>query len=106
MKKKKKIELLLSDQVKLLSFLRTKYKLYHLSNVFLPDLQYGVWEYLKKEGISLTSEQSEEAARFAIAFLQKEDVLRRLDGRTWMLNFPLFKVMRVQQIQLKLPTAA
>jgi hypothetical protein len=97
---------LLSNQDEMLAFLKSKFKLYHLSNVFFRDLHYGVWEFLKRHGVCLRCRQSEEIAHEVIVSLEKKNILKKLDEQTWLLNYPQFKLMAVQKIQLKVPIAA
>ena len=102
---KKYIDLLL-HQDELFTFLKSKFRLYHLSNVFFRDLHYGVWEFLEHHGVTLNYGQSEDIAREVIIMLEKKDILKNIDDRTWLLNYPRFKLMPVQKIQLKLQNAA
>jgi hypothetical protein len=97
---------LLSNQDEFLMFLKSKFKLYHLSNVFFRDLHYGVWEFLEHHGVTLNYGQSEDIACEVVIILEKKYILKRIDDRTWLLNYPQFKLMQVQKIQLKLPIAA
>ena len=97
---------LLSNQDELFTFLKSKFKLYHLSNVFFRDLHYGIWEFLKHHGVSLRYGQSEDIAHEVIVSLEKKNILKKLDEQTWLLNYPRFKLIAVQRIQLKVPTAA
>jgi hypothetical protein len=97
---------LLSRHDQLLVFLKSKFKLYHLSNVFFRDLHYGIWEYLEHNGFVFNYGESEEIARIGIAMLEKAGILKKLDDRTWLLQYPQFKQRPVQKILIKLPTAA
>jgi hypothetical protein len=97
---------LLSNQDELFMFLKSEFKLYHLSNVFFRDLHYGVWEFLEHHGVTLNYGQSEDVAREEAAMLEKKNILKKVDDRTWLLNYPQFKLMQVQKIQLKVPAAA
>ena len=97
---------LLSNQDELFTFLKLKFKLYHLSNVFFRDLHYGVWEFLEHHGVTLHYGQSEDITREVVIMLEKKYILKKIDDRTWLLNYPQFKLMQVQKIQLKLPIAA
>ena len=101
---KKYIDLFL-NQDEFLKFLKSKFKLFHLSNVFYRDLHYGVWEFLDRHGVTLNYGRSEDIAREAITMLEKKSILKRIDDRTWLLNYLEFKLIRVQHIQLKVPTA-
>ncbi len=47
---KKKLELISQNHIEFLKFLKSKYPLFHLSNLFLRDIQYGVRFYLQNKG--------------------------------------------------------
>jgi hypothetical protein len=106
MNMEKKYVDLLSNQDELFAFLKSKFKLYHLSNVFFRDLHYGIWEFLKRQGVSLKYGQSEDIAHEVIVLLEEKNILKKLDEQTWLLNYPRFKLISVQKIQLKVPTVA
>jgi len=97
---------LLSNQDELLTFLKSKFKLYHLSNVFFRDLHYGIWGFLKRQGVSLEYGQSESIAHEVIISMEKKNILKKMDEKTWLLNYPQFKLISVKKMQLKVPTAA
>jgi hypothetical protein len=101
----KKYENILSNHDALLVFLKSKFKLYHQSNVFFRDLHYGIWEFLGQHGISMTYGKSEDMTHEVITSLEEKKILKRLDGRTWLLYYPQFRLMPVQRILIKIPTA-
>jgi hypothetical protein len=75
-----------------LLFSKGKFALFHLSNVFFRDIHYGVWEYLERQGIKLRYEEAEKVAREIVTMLEEKDILKRLNARTWLLNYPEFKL--------------
>jgi hypothetical protein len=97
--------LVTSHQDEFLAFLKSKFKLYHLSNVFFRDIHYGIWEFLQRHNVTLQYGQSEDIARSVIATLEEKHILRKLDDRTWLLDYPQFKLMPVQKTQLDVPSA-
>ncbi|MGD0590273.1 MAG: hypothetical protein ABSA44_05680 [Bacteroidota bacterium] len=97
----KKYTDLLSNHDELFAFLKSKFKLYHLSNVFFRDLHYGVWEFLKHRGVSLKYGESEDITHEVVVSLEKKNILRKLDEQTWLLNYPRFKLTSVQKNTVK-----
>jgi ABC-type thiamine transport system substrate-binding protein len=86
-----KIDMVTTSHDEFLKFLKSQFPLFHKSNVFLRDLQYGVMEYFQKEKkAKVKYVEAEVIARKFAEFLEKKDILRKLDSKTWMLNYPEF----------------
>jgi len=87
----KKIDLLTSNHIEFLKFLKTQFPLFHKSNVFFRDLQYGVMEYFEKEKKDKVKySEAETIAREYAAFMEKKEIFKKLDHQTWVLNYPDF----------------
>ncbi len=86
-----RLTFLLENQKDLLSFLRTKYKLFHLSNVFFRDLHYGVMSYLEWKDKPLQYSAGEDLTKQLIAKLESAGILKNVDRRAFLLQYPEFK---------------
>lgn len=91
------LKLFLDNQKEFLKFLKSKYKLVHLSNVFFRDIHYGVMAYLEMNGINLKYLEAEELAARLVATLEQSNVLKRINDRTWMLNYGEFALPRTKK---------
>ncbi len=80
-----------------LGFLRTRYSLFHLSNIFFRDLHYGVMAFLEMHGFSHAYTPSEDLTRRVISTYEKEGLLLPIDPRTWMLNYQPFRKAPAKQ---------
>ena len=74
-----------------LKFLKAKYHLYHLSNVFFRDMHYGVMAFLELNKIRFKYLEAEELTRKVVDSLEEANIIRKIDKLTWVLNFPEFK---------------
>jgi hypothetical protein len=88
-----------------LRFMKSKFQLYHLSNIFFRDVQYGVLEFLRRRGFSIKYGESEAAAYEVIAALEEKNILKKLDEQTWLLNYPPFKLTAVRRVEISMPAA-
>jgi hypothetical protein len=95
-----------SNQKEFLAFLKSKYQLYHLSNVFFRDIHYGVMAYLEYKGMKQRYTAAEEITSKVIESLEKKDILRRISRTAWMLNYPEFKKPAVKPAAPAKPAAA
>ena len=89
-----KIELITSNHIDFLNFLRTKFPLFHLSNVFFRDIHYGVRFYLENKGKKANYQEAEHIAKAVAEYLEQQKILRKLDHQTWVVNYPNFKVKK------------
>jgi hypothetical protein len=89
----------MTEQIKLfeekrsdfLRFLKAKYHLYHLSNVFFRDMHYGVMGYLEINKIKYKYLEAEELTHKVISSFEEANILRKIDKLTWVLTYPEFK---------------
>jgi hypothetical protein len=103
----------MTEQIKLfeekrsdfLKFLKAKYYLYHLSNVFFRDMHYGVMAYLEINKIKYKYLEAEDLTRKVIDSLEGANILRKIDKLTWVLNFPEFKKPAVKPAAPAKPAA-
>jgi len=80
-----------------LRFMKSKFPLYHLSNVFFRDLHYGVMNYLMGYRRKVNYSDGEKITRGVVAELEKLGILRPVDKQTWVLHYPEFQLPRVKK---------
>ncbi len=73
-----------------LQFLKTKFKLYHLSNVFFRDMHYGTMEFLKSNRIKLYYLDAEIVTKNIIAKMMQQGLLHEQPSAAYTLNYPEF----------------
>lgn len=86
-----KLKLLTDNNKEVWTLLKSKYKLFHLSNVFFRDLHYGVMSYLQLKGVKHGYVDAERLTMQWIEALENSGLLKRIDGDAYMLNNPEFK---------------
>jgi hypothetical protein len=93
MKKEKLIELsdyIKRDPVIFLNFLKANYPLFHNSNFFFRDLQYGIKKYYEKKDIFISTPDAEELAEEISDYFEGKEFFIRINTQTWKVNFPEF----------------
>ncbi len=83
-------ELIKNDYKVFLGFLKVKFPLFHNSNVFFRDLQFGIMSYLVRKGIKINNAQAESIAERMITFFEGEKIFTKIDKHSWRLNYPEF----------------
>ncbi|HAL57412.1 MAG TPA: hypothetical protein DCP63_13325 [Bacteroidetes bacterium] len=86
-----KAKLLVDGTKEILNYLRSKYRLYHLSNVFFRDIHYGLLSYLEVKGMKSSYAEAEHLTLMWISACEHSGVFKRVEGGAWMLNYPDFK---------------
>jgi len=81
----------INNRTEFLYYLRSKFRLYHKSNLFFRDMHFGVAGFFRERGIRLGYEQSELVARNVIRALVAAQIFREIDPRTWTLNYEEFQ---------------
>lgn len=78
----------------LLEFLRAKFPMFHNSNFFFRDLQFGIKSFFEKKDIHLGYSESEQLAKMISEFLQKEGIFIPTSNMSWKVNYPEFETSK------------
>ncbi len=99
----KYLEVITGNEAEFLKFLKMKFTLIHLSNIFFRDFHYGVMSFLQQKGIKLKYHDAEKVAVEAAAAFERKGLFKKIDHQSWLLNYPEFALPRVEK---KAPAAA
>lgn len=80
-----------SDINILLEFLRAKFPMFHNSNFFLRDLQFGIKSFFEKKDIKLSYSESENLAKMVAEYFKKEGIFKEINSQSWKVNYPEFE---------------
>jgi hypothetical protein len=80
------INLLINNRDDFFQYLKAKFPLFHNSNFFFRDLQFGVKGYFEKKGILLSYSDSEKLARLFSEKLIEQNIFIRLTDNSWKIN--------------------
>ncbi len=73
-----------------LNYLRAKFPLFHNSNFFHADFEYGIIGFLEKKGIFINYKEAKELSTLLAGFYEKSGVLVKINNQTWRVNYPDF----------------
>ncbi|HCY77379.1 MAG TPA: hypothetical protein DHV28_15790 [Ignavibacteriales bacterium] len=73
-----------------LSYLRAKFPVFHNSNLFSRDFQYGLKSFLEKKGIILNDPILIKLAKELSGFYETQGIFLRTSNQGWKLNYPEF----------------
>ena len=90
----------------ILSSLKSRFPVYHLSNIFLRDIQYGIQEYFAQRGARVTYAQAENLTRAFVDRLEREKIFIPIDAQTWVVHYPEFRKPVVKTAAPAKPAAA
>lgn len=83
---------IVGKEKELFTFMKQRgYPVYHMSNMFLRDIQYGIRDYYRTTfGKDIGSRKSDTFAENFIADMESKGLLRRFTHNTWILLMPEF----------------
>ena len=87
----KQLSYILDNEADVLTFLKARYPMYHLSNVFFRDIQYGIQLFLERKEMSVGYTAAEKISRSFVDQLAKKKILTPIDAQSWVLNYPEFR---------------
>ncbi len=88
------LKILINEERTVLNYLKSRYPLFHKSNVFFRDIQFGIKHYLENREIKLKYTESEILANEFIKHLQAKGILRKVNDQIYLLNYPEFAAQR------------
>ena len=88
---------IIENEKEFLRYLKSKFPLYHQSNIFFRDLHYGVMNYLVAHKKRIRYAEAEQVSREVAAEFEKTGILRKIDKQTWLLIYPEFQLPRVKK---------
>ncbi len=83
-------EILENEYVIFLNYLKAKFPVFHNSNFFFRDFQYGVKRFLEKKGIFLSYSDSEKLASDFALFLESKEIFTKVNSLGWRVNYSDF----------------
>ena len=93
----KEVDAISNNKTEFLKYLKSKFSLIHMSNIFFRDFHYGVMSYLEEHGMKLKYHDAEHVAREAAADYEKSGIFKKIDHQSWLLNYPEFALPRVEK---------
>jgi hypothetical protein len=78
-----------NDEI-LLKFLKAKFPVFHNSNIFFRDFQYGIRSFLEKKDIIVTYKESENLANDIAEHFTGKGIFQRVNNQGWKVNYPEF----------------
>jgi len=73
-----------------LSYLKAKFPLFHNSNLFVRDFEYGLKGFLEKKGIDLSFREVAKLSLILSDYYEKQGIFVKTNVQGWTLNYPEF----------------
>ena len=99
MKEMKELQILKDNWEEFLKFMKEHYPLYHLSNVFVRDIEYAIKNYFLNKGRKISFAEAEYLAGEFAKFMVEKGIFKPVKNefnKVWVLNYPEFKKQSVQ----------
>ncbi len=93
----KEINVILNNQAAFLRFLKSKFPVFHNSNLFFRDIQYGIMWFLQEHNLNGSYPVAEKVAKEVVITFEQNGTFTKIDHQTWMLNYPEFALPRIEK---------
>ncbi len=87
-KTNKMLEELIKDEEIFLSYLKSRFPLFHKSNFFFRDLEYGIKFYFEKKNASLSAADNLRLAVKMGSYFEEKNFFKKVSEGVWMINMP------------------
>lgn len=101
----KEAEIILGSTPEFLKFLKSKFTIFHASNIFFRDFHYGVMEYFRARKMNVPYQKAEAIAIAVGSGFEQKGLFTRVDHQTWRLNYPEFTLPKVEKAPAPAPAA-
>lgn len=79
------------NQKEVLTYLKSRFPMYHLSNFFFRDIQFGIQAMFRQKGSKLGYTEAEKLARKFVEEAERTRIFTPIDGQTWRVNYPEYR---------------
>ena len=83
-------ELLKKESESLLGFLKARFPVFHNSNFFYRDLQYGIKSFLEKKERNISYADAGKLADVLAKEFEKQGIFVKVNKTGWKINYPQF----------------
>ena len=87
----KQIDYVLQNKKEVLGFLKSRFPMFHLSNFFFRDIQYGIRAFMTERGMKVSYADAEVLARAFAESLEKDKIFRPVDSQSWTVIYPEYR---------------
>lgn len=84
------IKSLESDHSQLMQYLKSRYPLFHNSNFFQKDFQYGIRRFLESKNININETEFQQLAASLSHSFEEHGIFIKINSLGWKINYPEF----------------
>ena len=84
------LQMLKNNETELLNYLKAKFPVFHNSNFFFRDFQYGIRSFLEKKNIKVSYQLAEKLAEEMAIHFEGNKLFVRVNHQGWKINVPEF----------------
>ncbi|HKI79173.1 MAG TPA: hypothetical protein VKA26_11585 [Ignavibacteriaceae bacterium] len=78
------------DETIFLNFLKAKFPVFHNSNFFFRDFQFGIQKFFEKKDIDISYPEAEKLAKRLADYFETQKLFIPVSRNTWKINYPEF----------------
>lgn len=96
--KSNQLQILKNEEAIFLRYFKSRFPLFHNSNLFLRDFQFAINGFFKLKGEQLSYTKAEALTKIFASHLEQREILVPLTAMSWRLNFPEFTAQIQKQV--------
>lgn len=73
-----------------LNYLKAKFPLFHNSNIFYRDFEYGIIGFLENKGTTISFQTAEELSKLLSDYYVTQGIFIKTSNQGWKVNYPEF----------------
>lgn len=86
----KNLEMLKNNDSVLLDYLKAKFPVFHNSNIFFRDIQYGIRSFFEKKEIIVSYQDAEKLADKMVKHFEDKGIFVKINHQGWKVHYPEF----------------
>jgi hypothetical protein len=95
-----------TDDLEALEYLKQHYPMFHRSNIFFRDIQFGIRSMLEERGKKLGYAAAETLAREFVGRLEQRRILVAVDRQTWVVHYEQYRKPMSKPVAAEKPAPA
>ncbi len=92
------LQVLKNEEAIFLRYFKSRFPLFHNSNLFLRDFQFAVHAFFTLRGENLSYSDAESITKNFASTLERREILVPLTAKSWRLNYPEFTAQNLKQV--------
>lgn len=79
-----------NDSSQFMNFLKARFPMFHNSNFFAKDFQYGIKRFFESKDVEINAFENEQLTNKLSTFFESKGIFIKMNSIGWKINYPQF----------------